>query len=45
MGVIRCDTCERTVDLDYDATPVYNEKEQRWICGICQEEEEIGDEN
>ena len=40
MSVIRCDSCDRFVDLDYDSEPVYNEDDNTWTCGICQEKEE-----
>jgi len=40
MSIIRCDSCKRTVDLDYDDLPIYNEGDDTWTCGICQEKEE-----
>ncbi len=40
MSVIRCDSCDRLVDLDYDSAPVCDEEDYTWTCGICQEKEE-----
>ena len=40
MSIIRCDSCDRVVDLAYDSEPIYNENDNTWTCGICQEKEE-----